>query len=121
MPVTGIVTGMGADIERSPEKPHILPDAPSCVRFTTTLHPAPPRFPLDVHPLARLHADGRLELLQAAFPPFGRIVLTLWRPGEDPAFRAVVGTVVRGWRWEGPAEDAWVVCWLAVGDPTQPI
>lgn len=91
------------------------------MRFTTTLTTSTPRFPLEIHPLARLHRDGRLELLQAAFPPFGRLALTLWRPGEDPAFRGVTGSLARGWRWEGPAEDAWVVCWLAVGDPAQPI
>lgn len=88
---------------------------------TPTLRPRPPRFPLEVHPLARLHGDGRLELLQAAFPPEGPLVLALWRPGEDPAFRAIRGVMRRGWRVEPSGPEGWVVCWLPVEAPTQPI
>lgn len=87
---------------------------------TGILRRALPRSPLDIHPLARLHPDGRIELLQPAFPPLGRVRLVLWRPGEDPAFGVEDGRVEPGWRWSGAARDAWVVWWVAVGDPTLP-
>ena len=82
----------------------------------------PPPSPLELHPLARLHPDGRLELLQAAFPPLARLCLVLWRPGREPAFRVVEGHVRRGWRWEGGAPaEGWVLLWFSPEDPTQPI
>jgi hypothetical protein len=89
------------------------------VSSTPTLRPPPPRFPLDVHPLGRLHAEGRLELLGPAFPPFGPLVLALWRPGEDPAFSLTRGRLARGWRWEGRGEG-FVLAWLAVEAPAEP-
>lgn len=90
------------------------------VRLTRPLRPAPPRFPLDVHPLARLHADGRLELVQAAFPPLGRARLVLWHPGREPAFTLIVGAIGPGWRFDGPRVEGWVVLWSAEGDTTEP-
>jgi len=91
------------------------------MRLTRPLRPTPPRYPLDIHPLAKLHEDGRLELLQAAFPPLGPVTLALWRPGEDPAFRVVAGRVERGWSWAGPGAPAFVLCWVSREDPTQPL
>lgn len=87
------------------------------MHLTGPLRASPPRYPLDIHPLARLRADGSLELLQAAFPPFGEILLVLWEPGVEPAFRIVAGRLERGWRFRGPTARAFVVCWLAVEAP----
>ena len=67
----------------------------------------------DVHPLARLHADGRLDLEGPAWPPEGPLVVALWRPGEQPAFslaRVRVRRTGAAWRAE-PGQDAWVVAW----------
>lgn len=83
---------------------------------TRPLRAAPPRSPLEIHPLARLRADGRLEILQAAFPPLGALCLILWHPGREPLFSVVRGTLARGWHWKGPATDAFVVLWFL--DPT---
>ncbi|HVM45076.1 MAG TPA: hypothetical protein VM582_03985, partial [Candidatus Thermoplasmatota archaeon] len=91
------------------------------VHLTRPLRPPPPRHPLEVHPLARLHAHGWLELLQSAFPPHGPLTLVLWRPGEEPAFCALAGRVEAGWRWVGPPAEGWVVLWLTEGDRAQPI
>lgn len=87
---------------------------------TPPLSPRPPRHPLEVHPLARLHADGRIELLTGAFPALGPARLILWHPGEDPAFASVAGRIEAGWRWVGPREEGWVVLWIAKEDPTEP-
>lgn len=87
------------------------------MRLTRPLRPPPPRYPLDIHPLARLHPDGRLELLQAAFPPLGRVTLGLWRPGEEPSFSIVAGRIERGWRFVGPSVDAYVVAWSFSEEP----
>lgn len=89
--------------------------------LTRSLRPALPRHPLEIHPLARLHAGGHLELLGPAFPPLGRVRLALWRPGEEPAFLVVDGRIERGWRWLGPTREAYVVCWVSAEDPTQPL
>lgn len=89
------------------------------MRLTRSLRRAPPRFPLEIHPLARLHADGRLDLAGAAFPPVGPARLVLWRPGGDPAFSVVEGRVERGWRWTGPGGEAFVVCWVSAEDPSE--
>lgn len=86
---------------------------------TATLRAQPARSPLELHPLARLHLDGRLELLEPAFPPLGGLGLVLWRPGEDPPFSLVRGTLAAGWRWEGPPAEAFVVLWFV--DPSQRI
>ena len=88
------------------------------MHLTRPLRDAPPRHPLEIHPLARLHTDGRLELLQAAFPPLGPARLALWRPGEDPAFLVVDGRIEPGWRWVGPAREAYVVAWVSAVAPT---
>ena len=97
-------------------------DAPAGpMRLTRPLRPAPPRYPLEVHPLAKLHGDGRIELLQAAFPPLGDVTLALWRPGEEPAFLVASGRVERGWRWSGPGAPAFVVAWLSAEDPAPPL
>lgn len=89
------------------------------MRLTRSLRSPPPRYPLEIHPLARLHEDGRLELLQSAFPPLGAVRLALWHPGEEPAFRVVEGRVERGWRWLGPGAPGFVVCWVSAGDAAQ--
>lgn len=89
------------------------------MRSTRSLRPAPPRHPLEIHPLAHLGADGRLDLLQSAFPPLGAVSLTLWQPGIEPAFRMISGRIERGWRFVGPACEAYVVCWVSAEDPTQ--
>lgn len=73
----------------------------------------PPR--LEVAPLARLHADGRLELLGPEFPAEGPAILVLWRPGERPAFLLHRATIRRGWRAEGPSAAGWVVLWSPAG------
>ena len=91
------------------------------VHATRSLRTPPPRSPLEIHPLAHLHVDGRLELLQAAFPPLGATRLVLWHPGREPAFSVVAGRIERGWRWEGPRVEGEVVLWLSQEDPTQPI
>lgn len=88
------------------------------VHRTRSLHAPPPRFPLEIHPLGHLRA-GRLELITAAFPPLGRLRLVLWRPGADPSFSLVEGTLRLGWRWEGPGEG-WVVLWVSAEDPATP-
>lgn len=78
---------------------------------------APPALALDVRPVGRL-LDGRFVPLGPWFPPPGPAGLVLWRPGEEPAFAWAAGTLRRegrGWRFEGEAEDAWVV--LCVGAP----
>lgn len=70
---------------------------------------------LDVQPLARLHFDGRLDLEGPAWPPEGDLLLVLWRPGEAPAFLAVVARVERdgaGWRAEALGAEGWVVLWI---------
>src|SRR5687767_12051351 len=87
------------------------------MRLTRTLRPFPPRHPLEIRPLARMRGDGRLELLQAAFPPLGPVRLALWRPGEEPAFLVVEGRVEKGWQWVGPVSEAYVVCWVPAEDP----
>lgn len=89
------------------------------MRLTRSLRPSPPRFPLDIHPLARLE-DGRLELLTAAFPPLGPVRLVLWCPGEEPAFALVAGRIAQGWEWRGGPAEGWVVLWVAEEDPTVP-
>ncbi|HUR68630.1 MAG TPA: hypothetical protein VM370_05230 [Candidatus Thermoplasmatota archaeon] len=86
------------------------------MRLTRPLRRPTPRFPLDVHPLAILHADGRLELLQPAFPPSGRVALALWRPGEDPAFTVSEGVMASGWRFAPAPEPAFVVAWARIED-----
>lgn len=91
------------------------------MRLTRPLLPRVPHHPLEIHPLARLHEDGRLELLGPAFPPLGRVHLALWRPGADPAFLLIEGSLERGWRWTGPPHDAYVVCWVSAWDPRKPL
>jgi len=75
-------------------------------------HPPPLRF--EVQPLARLSAEGRLDLLGAEFPPEGDLVLVLWRPGERPAFALHQAKLQRGGR-ATPGADAWVVLWAPAG------
>ena len=89
------------------------------VHRTRSLHTPSPRFPLEIHPVARLTRDGRLELLAAAFPPLGRLRLVLWHPGRDPSFSLVEGDLRLGWRWEG-AGEGWVVLWVSAEDPATP-
>lgn len=88
--------------------------------FTRSLAPQPPRYPLDVHPLARLDADGRLELLQSAFPALGRVCLVLWHPGREPAFSLHEVRLLPGWRVEPAGAAGYVVLWVSVGDPATP-
>lgn len=76
---------------------------------TVSLRAFPPPLRLDVEALARLHADGRLELLGPGFPPSGAVVLVLWRPGDRPAFQIHHARVERG--FARPGVDAWVVAW----------
>lgn len=87
--------------------------------LTSPLRPPPPRYPLDIHPIARLRPNGRLDLLQAAFPPLGPVMLATWHPGEEPGFRLVTGRIERGWRWIGPTLDAYVVAWQAFSPEPQ--
>ena len=69
-----------------------------------------PALRLDVRPLGRLHADGRLEWDVGVLAPPGRCRLVLWRPGEEPAFRAVAGVLgSRGAGFEPPGAEGWVV------------
>lgn len=89
------------------------------MRLTGPLRAPPPRFPLDLHPLARLR-EGRLDLTGPAFPPEGPLLLVLWHPGAEPAFSLVEGELRRGWAWSDPAADGWVVLWARPGAPAQP-
>lgn len=79
-----------------------------------SLRAFPPPLRLDVEALARLHTDGRLELLGPAFPPEGALALVLWRPGERPAFRLRAVTLRAG--RVAPGESAWVVAWRPLAE-----
>ncbi|MEA3201835.1 MAG: hypothetical protein QOE90_3263 [Thermoplasmata archaeon] len=76
---------------------------------TVSLRGFPPPLRLEIEPLARLHADGWLELLGPGFPPTGACMLVLWRPDERPAF-VLHRARVRGGRAE-PGAEGWVVAW----------
>jgi hypothetical protein len=80
---------------------------------TVSLRAFLPPLRLEVQPLARLHADGRLVLEGPDFPPEGPLLLVLWRPGERPAFALHPATHRRG-RVE-PGAEAWVVLWVPAG------
>lgn len=82
---------------------------------TGTLRDYPPPLKLEIQPIARLHADGRLVLEGPEFPPEGRVMLVLWRPGQRPAFALHAASVRRGWRAE-PGAEGWIVLWVAEGD-----
>lgn len=87
------------------------------MRLTRPLRPSVPHHPLEIHPLAKLHEDGWLELMGPSFPPLGPVRLALWRPGDDPPFLLVEGEIARGWRWLGAPQDAYVVCWVSATAP----
>lgn len=66
----------------------------------------------EIPTLARLHADGLLEIESAWLPPLGPCTLVLWRPEGDPAFQALTGRIARrgrGFAFEGAAAEGWVV------------
>lgn len=88
--------------------PLVLMPTVSLRRF----EPAP--LALEVRPLARLEAGGRLVPETAAWlPAEGPAVLILWQPGpHEPAFSHVEGTLRRvgaAWLFEGPEAAGWVV------------
>jgi hypothetical protein len=69
---------------------------------------------MEVEPLARLHADGRLAFEGPGFPPPGPARLVLWRPGERPAFALHDVRIGPGFR-ASPGAEGWIVLWVPIG------
>lgn len=91
----------------------------------------PPPLRYEVHPIARLHGQGVLEVCGPWMPPLGPCLLVVWRPGEEPGFEGVRGSVRRrGAAWlvdppeeaaaRGPAREGWVVLWVQETAPRAP-
>lgn len=93
----------------------MAPRALPCRMPTPTLRAFPPPLRYEVHPLARLHEDGRVEACGPWFPPEGPCLLVVWRPGEDPGFEGSWTTLRRqGSLWaSGAVRPGWVVLWVA--------